>query len=79
MEDALPARKVTSTENFQQTLSHRLTWAMNSTLTHFLRRPDHNAIEDWADTVALEVDEGIDTFTRESRVPVEAEEPPVTP
>lgn len=56
------------TENFEETLSHRLQWAMNSTLKHFLRKPDHNMIEDWADTTAMEVDENIDDYTRAARV-----------
>jgi hypothetical protein len=71
----VPKRAVTSTENFQQTLSHRLRWAMDSTLVHFLRRPDHNAIEDWADNLAIEVDEEIDHYTRESRTPETSTEP----
>jgi len=61
----MPKRSPSGTpESFQQTLSHRLRWAVTSTLIHFLRRPDQNAIEDWADASAMDVDEQIDMFTR---------------
>jgi len=73
----MPKRSTSGTpENFQQTLSHRLRWALDSTLQHFLRRPDHNAIEDWADSTALEVDEDLDAFTR---IPTHQEAPQDSP
>lgn len=33
----------------------RLRWALESSLTHFLHRPNRNTIEDWAAAVARDI------------------------
>jgi len=40
---------------FEDTLEARLRWALESTISHYLGRPDRNAIEDWAATTAMEM------------------------
>ncbi len=41
--------------NPQEMLEARLRWALESTLVHFLKRPDRNSIEDWAAATAQEI------------------------
>ena len=41
--------------NPQEMLEARLRWALETTLTHFLHRPDRNAVEDWAAATAQEI------------------------
>jgi len=47
--------KSNSANNFEDMLSVRLKWALESTIVHFLGRPDRNAIEDWAEGLALDM------------------------
>jgi len=40
---------------FEEMLTARLKWALESTIVHFLGKPDRNSIEDWAELLAFDM------------------------
>ena len=49
----------------QAMLEARLRWALESTLSHFLHRPNRNTIEDWAADTARDLcGEDLSTYIR---------------
>lgn len=40
---------------FEDMLAARLRWALESTIIHFLGRPDRNTIEDWSEALAVDM------------------------
>lgn len=47
--------RVKGETTYEAMLEARLRWALESTISHFLGKPDRNAIEDWAQLLAVEM------------------------
>ncbi|HIB69210.1 MAG TPA: hypothetical protein EYO33_30035 [Phycisphaerales bacterium] len=40
---------------YETMLAARLRWALESTIIHFLGKPDRNAIEDWSEALSIDM------------------------